>query len=470
MKSHFAFSVQGESHKRRENEEENLSIGKKFPCQDKSFAAKLRSVNGTDFYFLCVSDGHGGDAYFRSERGAETAIQVFKDILTRNMSRIKELASQKQGEKIKNQLALSITKRWNEKVAEDLVKNPITQEEFSYLEKVNKSAAEKYKKGEDLSSIYGCTLVGYFETETFWFAIQIGDGDFALSYDEKKFEFPVPEDENCFLNQTTSLCDNDAAKEFRFCLGDKIPRAVFCSSDGAANSFKTKNQFENFYKSVTDLFNISEFEKCQKLQCANPKKCDNFCRENLAKEEIKNYLPVLSKKGSEDDISLAGIVNLDEKKSQAVQNYYRALEFLRTKSLGDTFKAKHILYDAAKNGNIKAIFKFGEIISAEAENEAKISVKVRKFSQAKKFFEMAEKCGIEQSKEKIIGIQKKIEKIDAEHQNLESEHKNIDKKITNQIKDFLNPVKANFEKKMEKLSGEISSSLQNQDAKGEAEK
>lgn len=468
MKAHFAFSVQGESHKRRENEEENLAVGKKFPCQDKSCAEELFSEGKIKFDFLCVSDGHGGDAYFRSAKGAEFAIQVFKDILIRNMKRISELAFQNEGEKIKNQLALSVSKRWREKIKSDLAQNPVTELEISYLEKVNPKAAESYKNGKDLIQIYGCTLVGYFSTEKFWFALQIGDGDFGVSYDGKKFEFPVPEDENCFLNQTTSLCDAESAKEFRFYLGEKTPLAVFCSSDGAANSFKTKNQFENFYKSVYDLFNKAEFPKCQNLGCENQKECGFTCRENLAEEEIKNYLPVLSKKGSGDDISLAGFVFLDENKAQSVQNYYRAAKLLKTKSLGDTKKAKNILFDAAKNKNIKAIFKLGEIISEEAENEAKISVKVRKLSQAKTFFEMTEKCGIEQSKEKIIEIQEKIEKIDAEHQNLESEHKNLDRKITSQIKDFINPLKTGIDKKIEKLEANVSSFLQNH--KEEAQK
>lgn len=355
MKSHFAFSVQGESHRRRENEEENLVLGKKFPCQDKSCAEELVSADKIKLDFLCVSDGHGGDAYFRSEKGAETAIQVFKDILIRNMKRISELAEKNEGEKIKNQLALSVSKRWREKIQNDLAQNPITEKEYSYLEKVNPEAAENYKNGKNLIQIYGCTMIGYFAAENFWLALQIGDGDFGVTYDGEKFEFPVPEDENCFLNQTTSLCDAESAKEFRFYLGKETPKAVFCSSDGAANSFKTKNQLENFYKSVFDLFNKAEFSKCQNLECENQKECDCVCRENLAKEEIRNYLPVLSKKGSGDDISLAGFVFLDEKKAQSIQNYYRATELLKTKSLGDTKKAKHILSDAAKNRNIKAI-------------------------------------------------------------------------------------------------------------------
>lgn len=92
---------------------------------------------------------------------------------------------------------------------------------------------------------------------------------------------------------------------------------------------------------------------------------------------------------------------------------------------------------------------------------------MRKLEQAKTFFELTEKCGIEESKKKIIEIQEKIEKIDVEHQKLEAEHKNLGRKITGQIKDFLNPVKTSFDKKLEKLEANISSALKNQNEEAE---
>ena len=98
----FAKSVQGESHKRRENQSENIEIGRKFPCQDKSFAQKdIIANDGTHFNFAIVCDGHGGAPYFRSDLGADFAIEVLKDMLDRNMTRISELASSKQFDKIK---------------------------------------------------------------------------------------------------------------------------------------------------------------------------------------------------------------------------------------------------------------------------------------------------------------------------------------------------------------------------------
>lgn len=454
MKSHFAFSVQGESHKRREKESENFSIGKKFPCQDRSCAEELLSENKIKFDFLCVSDGHGGDAYFRSEKGAEFAIQVFKDILRRNMLRISELAEQNQGEKIRNQLALSITKRWREKIQNDLNLNPITEKEFSYLEKANPKAAENYKNGKDLESIYGCTLIGFFATEKFFFALQIGDGDFGVSYDGAKFEFPVPEDENCFFNQTTSLCDDNAANEFRFCIGAQIPKVVFCSSDGVANSFKTKDQFINFYSSVADLFNGAEFLKCQKRECESPQNCNPDCKNELAIEEIKNYLPVLSKKGSGDDVSLVGFVNIDEKVIQAVKDYYRGYMLCKNGGNGQEFKGKKLLACSAKNRNAKAWFRYGEILLSESEREAKISERIIKLKNAYACFEQSKKLNIPESEAEMQKIKNLFSKIGLEKPN-------YDMKISGLIKDYLKPIKVGFNDKIEKLDNKLSSAIGN---------
>lgn len=452
MKSLFAFSSQGESHKRRENEIENIRFGRKFPCQDKSCAETLTAVDKIEFDFICVCDGHSGEPYFRSEKGAKYAIEVLKDILLRNMKRISELAMQKEFEKIKNQLALSITKRWTEKVLKDLTESPITENEFSNLERANLKAAKDYKIGKNLTSVYGCTLISFFKTESFWFALQIGDGDFSVSYDGNHFDFPMPEDENCFLNETTSLCDSDAVKEFRFCAGEKIPECVFCSSDGVSNSFKNKNQFVKFYSSVYDLFSWTEYSKCQKLQCVTPQFCNPLCKETLALNEIQNYLPLLSKKGSGDDVSLAGIVNIDEKIIQSIKDYKRGFLLYKNSCNGQKSKGKSLLVFSAKNGNSKAWFRCGEICSAEYEEEKLLAEKISKLEKAQKCFEQAKKLGIVEAEEKINQIKVVLNKIYTE--NLSS-----DIKIQNQVADLLKPMQMNIGERLDNVENQVSKKI-----------
>lgn len=352
----FAKSVQGESHKRREKEIDNLNNKRLFPCQDKSMAGEFISGDGIKFTFLCACDGHGGASYFRSDKGADFAIQVLQDILIRNMKRINELALNGEYKKIKEQLSLAITKRWKEKVESDLNNNPITELEYQYLEEEKPEAVEKYKQGISLASIYGCTMISYFATESYWYALQIGDGDFAISYDGKTFEMPMPEDSSCFLNQTTSLCDDNAVNEFRWIANTTIPQFVFCSTDGIANSFRDNTTLiSNFYLPVAQLFNEEDqYEKCH--QCKN-NVCDIKCRFELCKQEIENYLPMLSKKGSGDDISLVLAAQIDDTKIQSILNYLRGTKLYKN---GQKDKGISLLKQAYILGNNKASERLGD--------------------------------------------------------------------------------------------------------------
>ena len=389
----FAKSVQGESHKRRENLPENLELGRKFPCQDKSFAQRdVASIDGSHFDFIAVSDGHGGAAYFRSDVGAGFAIEVLKDILVRNMPRIVELASSNDYEKIKTQLALGITKRWREKIAIHLTENPITEQEYNYLEAENSAAAQKYREGNDLNAIYGCTLIAYFSTSAFWYALQIGDGDFSLSYDGKTFELPMPEDKDCFLNQTTSLCDKTASEEFRYCYGEKAPLAAFCSSDGIANSFKDIDSLKDkFYLPIYNLFDNTEFPQCKK-DCANSD-CDIKCHLRLVCEEIFSFLPILSKKGSGDDISISGIVDVNIERVLAIRYFIRGMKNLGIQS-GNTAGLK-LLKKAADLGYEKAQFEYGRLCYEKSAQHKIFGQQLLNKSQ--KYLEEAAESGFQEA-------------------------------------------------------------------------
>lgn len=101
----------------------------------------------------------------------------------------------------------------------------------------------------------------------------------------------MPDDERCFLNMTTSLCDLNAATEFRFCGGNKdtIPVAIFLGSDGIDNSWGTDEALHNFYIEVL-------------------KHCTSA--ENVT-HDLAEALPQLSQAGSHDDMSVAAIVDKD---------------------------------------------------------------------------------------------------------------------------------------------------------------
>ncbi|MBR4323096.1 protein phosphatase 2C domain-containing protein [Treponema sp.] len=352
FRCNFAKSIQGASHIRKEEREENLAIGRKFPCQDKSFSEYFAAdfSHKTGYWLTVVCDGHGGAPYFRSERGAELAIASIQKNLPDYIDRIAENLSKE------NIISLvpALLKTWGESVDSDLVQNPITQTEYKFLEMDDAQAAERYKAGEDLHSIYGATFLCFVsativeagKNKNFWFALQIGDGDIAV-HSEKGFFMPVPDDERNFLNQTTSLCDKNAENEFRVAFGVQNIDAVLCSTDGIANSFANENQLFSFYDKVLTLFRTYDFEQNEDSNQDLEK------RNTLAIKEIESSLPDISRRGSGDDLTLAGFVDIDIeifKKHIAAKNLLKRGKIYQGMPLIGSSIAEKSFLEAAQNG------------------------------------------------------------------------------------------------------------------------
>ena len=283
-------SCQGESH-----------IATNKVCQDASY-----SVTNTTMSIAIVCDGHGGTRYFRSDVGAKLAVDATKECVGEFVSEInknlfvgksftqkKSVSSEAQSnilskdtttDKALRQLFSSIIFKWSEKVIHHALENLLTPEEESSIESKFK---EDFIKGAGVEKTYGCTLMCFVYTEQFWFAFHIGDGK-CIAFDEDGSWYePIPWDEKCFLNKTTSLCDSSAIDEFRYCYcGDgTFPLAVFLGSDGIDDSFGETENMVNFYIQVLKLINNEGHDR--------------------ALANIKDTLPQLSKIGSKDDMSLS---------------------------------------------------------------------------------------------------------------------------------------------------------------------
>ena len=269
----FNSHCQGESHK---------SSGK--PCQDYSF-----SLVQDDYVLAIVSDGHGGERYFRSDIGSKLAVKVSVDCLM-------DFANNFLGDNLSGkpctkfgigeatlpalkQLTGAIVLGWRNAVKEHAEKNPLTEEEL-------KTANPKDE--HDWEKTYGCTLIATLRTPKYWLAFQIGDGKcVAVGEDGVPYE-PIPWDDRCFLNRTTSICDTAAADEFRYCVGggNTAPVAVFLGSDGIDDSFGEEGNLYNFYAQLAKGFAKDGYD--------------------ATSADLDATLPVLSKRGSQDDMSVAG--------------------------------------------------------------------------------------------------------------------------------------------------------------------
>ncbi|MDR2560287.1 MAG: protein phosphatase 2C domain-containing protein [Holophagales bacterium] len=286
----FALSKIGHSHKKS---------GK--PCQDSSDCCYELGNGGAKYTCIIVADGHGGDAYFRSDLGSKFAVDAAMECLTKgelhkaltDLCHQNEDATPVQREKEKErgrtiqQIKGRIIGRWNELVKEHFESNPFSEDELSGIPS---KYAEKYSKNEGIEHAYGTTLISVLWTDAFLLALQMGDGNCVIVDDGGAFLQPLPEDERCFLNITTSICDTDAINSFRHYFSQNHPCAAIIGTDGITDSFAGDKGLYNFYRLVLTSFSQND-------------------NDNEESEKLADYLPRLSQKGSGDDVSIAMIAN-----------------------------------------------------------------------------------------------------------------------------------------------------------------
>ena len=167
-------------------------IKKGTVCQDYSM-----SIEAENYTLAVVSDGHGGEDYFRSDRGSRFAAEAFcrcvenafassaeepqensTETFLKNKAKnfADALNACKTDKQIGEQMRWfirSVVTNWNILVDEDIAANPFTEEE---MQAVSDKAKARYTKGEKVQSAYGATLIGVVVTKDFWFGIHIGDG------------------------------------------------------------------------------------------------------------------------------------------------------------------------------------------------------------------------------------------------------------------------------------------------------
>lgn len=268
----FHLSTQGASH-----------IKKNKECQDAS-----DSYYDENCAIAIVCDGHGGDDYVRSASGSAFACAAAKSSILNFVEHVKIEELSRHHKQLIHNLEASIISSWNEAVYEHYEQNPFSEAEIAIL---SERAKRKYLQEKRIESAYGTTLIAVAITKNYWFGIHIGDGKCVAVNPEGKFVQPIPWDEKCFLNATTSICDSDALNRFRSFYSEKLPVAVFVGSDGIDDCFSTEQQLNNLYKTVLYSFATSPFDE--------------------AVADLSDYLPRLSAKGSGDDVSVSAVLDLD---------------------------------------------------------------------------------------------------------------------------------------------------------------
>lgn len=302
----FDFHCQGESHKATDK-----------VCQDYSYSR----IDEEGLAIAVVCDGHGGKRYFRSDVGARFATEIIANNVKEFVNNIDEklfvgqpfvqqatiqaeidhqdFRKEKPIDNAFRQLFASIIGQWQQRIEQHAATHPLTEKEIVQVEVQYR---KEFLSGYKLEKTYGCTLMAYVCTPRYWFAFHLGDGKMISFDQDAQWKEPVLWDDRCFLNKTTSICDSDALNEFRYTYqGDGgFPIAVFLGSDGMDDSFGEETNLVNFY-----------------VQVAKSLVKDGF---DATYADIKDSLPVLSKRGSQDDMSIACVYD-EVKLAEALPNF-----------------------------------------------------------------------------------------------------------------------------------------------------
>lgn len=268
----FAFSEQGYNHIKADK-----------VCQDSSghYSDDLMAV-------VVVADGHGSDNYPRTDRGSSFAVEATITAIREFVKTVEDsvIDISEDSDSYLEQLAKNILANWYAAVDADLEKYPFSEEELS---KVSDKYKKRYMSGQRQEKAYGTTLIAVCQTRNYWFGMQIGDGKcVCISQDGSMYE-PIPWDEDCQANITTSICDSEAIEEFRYCFMKECPVATLMGTDGIDDSYANAEEMYVLYRSILAIFAEHGRE--------------------TGESEIQAFLPGLSRKGSGDDVSIAGIVS-----------------------------------------------------------------------------------------------------------------------------------------------------------------
>lgn len=359
----FAYSFQGLSHIRKEEDPDNL--GKLFPCQDRSFSGDfeaseipekkdiqlfvknqksiLPSVSvsvelkphANPFSLICVSDGHGSTPHFWSDKGAEFAVQSAVELLSASIDKVLLTLESKDYKKANKNLAKSYVKRWCRKCFEYLssIELDYLQDKIKEIEVQEPDVAKKYldelhdlrKLTKDYNDI---VLKNPLLTEEYQKAIRELVTKFSkLSLKEifgctAVIYFQV---KGTPVWYAFKIGDSDLFVDFGEGFVKPIkddPKCFLNETTSLCNS-KAYDSFcfpeEEFlgkaplsvFASSDGVANSFSSEEYLSRFYGQIQFSFNEDGEFIGERDIKNYIPELSEKGSGDDVTIAGIVTYD---------------------------------------------------------------------------------------------------------------------------------------------------------------
>jgi hypothetical protein len=257
-----------------------------LPNQDAAQCTVTPGAQGT-VAVAVVSDGHGSPRHFRSQIGSSLAVSTVAGTMQGFLR--ESVASNGHVPFVPEQvheLERKIVSGWLAAVHSDLEHNPFTEAELAAVEKEDGTEGRAaVESSPELA--YGATLLAAGATDNVLLYLQLGDGEILSVSATGTTTRPLPPDDRLIANQTTSLCQPEAWKDFRssWVTDAGLPSLVLLSTDGYANSFRSD---EDFLKIGQDYLEIIRQQGIASLA-----------------EELPAILTEATQQGSGDDITLA---------------------------------------------------------------------------------------------------------------------------------------------------------------------
>ena len=359
----FAYSFQGLSHIRKEDDPENGGLV--FPCQDRSFSGDFEASeipekkdiqlfvknqkslssyvsvsvelkpHKTPFSLVCVSDGHGSSPHFWSDKGAEFAIQAAVELLAASIDKVLDAMDASEYKKANKNLAKSYVKRWNRKCFEYLCSVEIDdlKVKSKELEERDPDIAKRY-----LDELHDLKKLAKDYNEI------VSKNPMLTEENQKEIGNLVTEFSKLSLKEIFGCTSvvyfqaKDSPKWYAFKIGDSDlfvdfgdgfskpikddPKCFLNETTSLCNS-KASDSFCFPEEQFLDKVPISIFASTDGV--ANSFSSEEYLSrfygqiqfsfdedgEFIGERDIKNYIPELSERGSGDDVSIAGIVTYD---------------------------------------------------------------------------------------------------------------------------------------------------------------
>jgi hypothetical protein len=249
---------------------------------------------------VSISDGHGSNKCFRSDRGSRFAVRVGAELLDKLVNgRRAALPPAELESRVRESLTAEFIKRWRAAVEADLKREPFREEEFARMIEKDGAGARRMVEANPYLA-YGATSLSLLLTASYALYLQLGDGEIITVGEQGEIGHPLPQDARLLANETTSLCLDKAAADFRFAVhphgaGD-LPALILMTTDGYYNSFSTA---AGFHQVGSDLLLMLREE-------------DGFGTVNRS---VKGWLEEATAAGSGDDCTLAIICRMDALKA-----------------------------------------------------------------------------------------------------------------------------------------------------------